>query len=193
LRLRVPKFAIATMLTAIATTAVVAGIPAAGASVATIKGFACVAGDNPAFQLMNHMAELYILDIAHPDGKMEYELINNPGDRGSYNYFCPSWGVSHNGTEYYYLDDDNKQCMTVDTNASPMYTYEATCGEYPASQQWATIYNLYGEKEWMLFNYANGDCLWAAGQPPADASVVNVGACNLNENTGFKEEGNPLT
>jgi hypothetical protein len=184
------------MLTAIATIAVAAGIPAAGtasAAPAVIKGFACAAGANPGFQLRNDASDLYTLAIAHSNGAMVYQLTNYPDGYINYNYFCPSWGVSHSGTEYYYLDDNTSQCMTVDTNASPMYTYEATCGEYPASQQWGTIFNLNGKKEYMLFNYANGDCLWAAGQPPVNGSDINVGACNLNENTGFVEEGHPLT
>jgi hypothetical protein len=188
MRLKPRKFAIAATLTAIAAMAGMASLPAAAtASTPAISGFDCSPSYRPSFQMINHTSELWIL--SNGEANTQYFLETDTGPTGA-DYFCPDWGVTHSGTTYHYYDDNYGLCLTVSANTSPQYTYEETCGRYPASQEWVFLPRGAGGNG-ILENYDTSECLWAAGQPPVLDSAINVGACNLNENTGFIEEGAP--
>jgi hypothetical protein len=186
------KFAVAMMLTAMAG---VAGLTAAGTAVPAQAASSCSAGDGikGSFQIENNESGYYAIKPSGSGGVSKTDTFFNDNNSVDPTYFCAEDGVSKSGSEYYYYDDNSSKCLTVDTNVSPESTYEATCGEYPASQDWHWDYDS-AEKDGMLKNLSTGACLWFTGfnestGTESDINPINVGGCTRNENTTIIQGG----
>jgi len=184
------KFAVAMMLTAMTG---VAGLTAAGPAARAHAASSCTAGKYDAGSFQLHLEWNGFYAIAPLPSLHATTFINDVNNRPT--YFCSEDGYTEpNGITYYYYNDSNSKCLTVNANAYPAPTYEAPCGAYPASQQWHWNYD--GTKQdGTLQNYGTGECMWFTG---FDASTghekalqpINVGGCTRNENTILIQETN---
>jgi hypothetical protein len=192
MRLKPRKFVIATMLTAMAC---IAGLAIAGAaSAATLQAqiSACTQFSSNSFLILNVKSGYY---ADAPDTAVDPTTFFNDVDSVDPTYFCPEDGTSVGGTTYYYYYDQHSKCLTVNANANPQYTYQATCGEYPASQRWHYNYNS-TYKDGTFKNDDTGECLWFTGfgsNGESDINPINVGGCTRNQNNTIREVGHAQT
>lgn len=188
MRLKPRKFAIATTLTAIAA---MTGIAAAGtASASTLPAPAsssCTKYVNGSFEILNVKSGYYA--IAPTPSIDPTTFFNDVPVHPT--YFCAEDSATIGGTTYYYYNDSNSKCLTVNANANPQYTYEATCGQFPSSQRWHYYYNgTY--KDGTLKNNGTGECLWFTGFGPngeGPINLINVGGCTRNQNNTIRQVG----
>ena len=187
-----PQFVIATMLTAMTGIAGLTTAGAASASTFQARISPCTQFSSNSFQILNVKSE-YFADA--PDVAVSPTTFFNDVDSVDPTYFCPEDGISVGGTTYYYYYDQHSKCLTVNANASPQYTYEATCGQYPASQRWHYNYNS-TYKDGTFKNDDTAECLWFTGFGPngeSDINPINVGGCTRNQNNTIREVGHAQT
>jgi hypothetical protein len=186
------QFMIAAMLAAMAGIAGLTTAGAAGAATFQPQISACREPSSNSFQLLN-VKSTYYADA--PDVAVDPTTFFNDVDSVDPTYFCPEDGTSVGGTEYYYYYDQHSKCLTVNASANPQYTYEATCGEYPASQRWHYNYNS-TDKDGTFKNEDTGKCMWFTGfgsKGESDINPIDVGGCTRNQNNTVREIGHAQT
>jgi hypothetical protein len=185
------RLAVAMMLTAMMG---VAGLTAAGTAAPAYANSSCRAGDGIAgsFRILNVKSGYYAIKPSDSGGVNPADTFFNDVPSVDPTYFCPEDGTSHGGTTYYYYNDNSNYCLTVKANANPQYTYEATCGKYPTSQDWHWYYNgTYHDGT--LKNDDTGKCLYFTGfnanGTESDIKPIDVGSCTRNENNTIIQQG----
>jgi hypothetical protein len=191
MRIKPRKFAVATMLTAMAG---IAGLATAGtASASTASALAktessAVTTDSAAVTCVSGASAVSIHNIGNDNGTYvgppvlsndQYEQVLTAA---SATQFCPGYEATIGGVKYYlYEDYITSKCLTANINNNELY--EATCGEYLGSQEWH-YYALSGGDT--LKNYYTSACVWFL-KPFGVTDPINIGGCTLNENNNIAE------
>lgn len=190
MRLRPRTFVAAAMLTAMAG---MTGITSAGtASASTASAIAstersAAQPDSAAVTCVTGASAVWIQNIGSGTGT----YVGPPGIGGQYDQvttsagaslFCPAYEATFGGVKYYfYINYNTGKCLTANANTEALY--EATCGLYPASQDWH-YYEL--SKGNTLENYYTSSCVWFL--KPFDAGdLINIGGCTVNENNDIEQ------
>ncbi|HTZ91693.1 MAG TPA: RICIN domain-containing protein [Streptosporangiaceae bacterium] len=172
-----------------------AGLTAAETAAPALAASSCSAGDgiSGSFQILNEQSGYYAIKPSGSGGVSSTDTFFNDVNSVDPTYFCSEDSTSHSGVTYYYYNDNANKCLTVNASASPQYTYEASCGKYPASQEWHWYYNG-TDHDGTLKNYDTGDCLWFTGFNASTGrespiNPINVGGCTRNENNTIIQSG----